>query len=273
MERAGQSSPGSARSQLAQIKVPGAEEAAMETTWTDLDVDSLDLVEVVRILEDHYGIQIVDEKLEGVASVGDAVTAASSRSRPSRRVCRPDGRSATSSSPARARHLDRRGRGRVLDALLRAQSGIADGSGRCADFDPEVAMTPKEARRSDRFTHLGVAARRQAVARRAPRRRRAERFGVLDGLGRRRARDARARVPQLAREGRSGVSPLFVTMMMPNAAAGTIAMRLGARGPGLLVASACATGAHAIGEAARMVARGEADVVVAGGTEATLNGL
>jgi acyl carrier protein len=61
------------RGALAQIKVPGAEEAGMETTWADLDVDSLDLVEVVRILEDHYGIQIVDEKLEGVASVGDAV--------------------------------------------------------------------------------------------------------------------------------------------------------------------------------------------------------
>ena len=61
------------RDALAQIQVPGAEEAGMETTWADLDVDSLDLVEVVRILEDHYGIQIVDEKLEGVASVGDAV--------------------------------------------------------------------------------------------------------------------------------------------------------------------------------------------------------
>ena len=61
------------RDALAQIKVPGAEEAGMETTWADLDVDSLDLVEVVRILEDHSGIQIVDEKLEGVASVGDAV--------------------------------------------------------------------------------------------------------------------------------------------------------------------------------------------------------
>ena len=61
------------RDGLAEIKVEGAEEATMETTWRDLDVDSLDLVEVVRILEDHYGIQIVDEKLEGVASVGDAV--------------------------------------------------------------------------------------------------------------------------------------------------------------------------------------------------------
>ena len=61
------------RDALAQIKVPGAAEAGMETTWADLDVDSLDLVEVVRILEDHYSIQIVDEKLEGIESVGDAV--------------------------------------------------------------------------------------------------------------------------------------------------------------------------------------------------------
>jgi acyl carrier protein len=64
---------GQVRDALAQIKVPGADEAGMETTWADLDVDSLDLVEVVRILEDHYGIQIIDEKLEGVESVGDAV--------------------------------------------------------------------------------------------------------------------------------------------------------------------------------------------------------
>jgi acyl carrier protein len=64
---------GQVRDALAQIKVPGAEGAGLETTWADLDVDSLDLVEVVRILEDHYGIQIVDEKLEGIESVGDAV--------------------------------------------------------------------------------------------------------------------------------------------------------------------------------------------------------
>ena len=61
------------REELTAIKVPGADGATAESTWADLDVDSLDLVEVVRILEDHYGIQIVDEKLEGIASVGDAV--------------------------------------------------------------------------------------------------------------------------------------------------------------------------------------------------------
>jgi acyl carrier protein len=61
------------REALAQIKVPGAAGATMETTWQDLDVDSLDLVEVVRILEDRFSIEIVDEKLDGIASVGDAV--------------------------------------------------------------------------------------------------------------------------------------------------------------------------------------------------------
>src|SRR5947209_10690048 len=59
-------------------------------------------------------------------------------------------------------------------------------------------------------------------------------------------------------------------MMMPNAAAGLIAMRLGVHGPGFSVSSACATGAHALGEAKRMLERGEADVVVAGGAESAL---
>jgi 3-oxoacyl-[acyl-carrier-protein] synthase II len=69
------------------------------------------------------------------------------------------------------------------------------------------------------------------------------------------------------------VSPHFVPMMMPNAAAGAIAMMLGAHGPGFSVSSACATGSHAIGEAKRMLERGEADVVVAGGTEAAITPL
>jgi 3-oxoacyl-[acyl-carrier-protein] synthase II len=62
-------------------------------------------------------------------------------------------------------------------------------------------------------------------------------------------------------------------MMMPNAAAGTIAMRLGAQGPGFSISSACSTGGHSIGEATRMIVRGEADAVIAGGTEAALTGL
>jgi 3-oxoacyl-[acyl-carrier-protein] synthase II len=73
--------------------------------------------------------------------------------------------------------------------------------------------------------------------------------------------------------GERGVSPNFVPMMMPNAAAGAVAIRHGLHGPGFSVASACATGAHAIGEGMRMIERGTADVVVAGGTEAALTTL
>jgi acyl carrier protein len=60
------------REELASIKVPGAEEAGPEQTWSDLDVDSLDLVEVVKALEDRYDVQIADGRLKSIATVGDA---------------------------------------------------------------------------------------------------------------------------------------------------------------------------------------------------------
>ena len=61
------------REELAAIKVPDAESATMDSTWSDLDVDSLDLVELVKALEDEYDIQIADEELKPIATVGDAV--------------------------------------------------------------------------------------------------------------------------------------------------------------------------------------------------------
>ena len=64
---------GGIREELAAIKVPGAEDAAPESTWGDLDVDSLDLVEVVKALEDRYEVRIADARLKGIESVGDAV--------------------------------------------------------------------------------------------------------------------------------------------------------------------------------------------------------
>jgi 3-oxoacyl-[acyl-carrier-protein] synthase II len=161
-----------------------------------------------------------------------------------------------------------------LDGLYARRSGIADGLGPCADFDPEVAMTPKEARRADRFTQLGVVAADQAVQEAGlPDGVEPDRFGVVIGTGIGGLETLERECRKWLERGDRAVSPLMVTMMMPNAAAGVISMRLGAQGPGFSVASACATGAHAIGESARMIARGEADVVVAGGTEAALNGL
>jgi 3-oxoacyl-[acyl-carrier-protein] synthase II len=161
-----------------------------------------------------------------------------------------------------------------FEALLSKRSGIADGIGACVDFDPEVAMSPKEARRSDRYTQLAVAAAMQAAEEAGlPDGVDPERLGVLVGTGVGGLNTLQNECQAWLEGGDRAVSPHFVPMMMPNAAAGVIAMRLGAHGPGFSVSSACATGGHAIGEATRMIVRGEADAVVAGGTEAALTGL
>jgi 3-oxoacyl-[acyl-carrier-protein] synthase II len=161
-----------------------------------------------------------------------------------------------------------------FEALLAKRSGIADGIGACVDFDPEAAMSPKEARRADRYTQLAVAASEQAAEEAGladgvdP-----QRLGVLVGTGVGGLVTLQAECEAWLEGGDRAVSPHFVPMMMPNAAAGTIAMRVGAQGPGFSVSSACATGGHAIGEATRMIDRGEVDAVIAGGTEAALTGL
>jgi 3-oxoacyl-[acyl-carrier-protein] synthase II len=158
-----------------------------------------------------------------------------------------------------------------FDALVQRRSGIVDGLAPCAEFDPETYISAKEARRSDRFTQFAVAAADQA-AREAglPDGADPERTGVLIGTGVGGLETLVREVLNFREGGERAVSPLFVTMMMPNAASGTVAMRLGAHGPGFSVSSACATGAHAIGEAKRLIECGEADVVIAGGTEAPM---
>ena len=61
------------RAQLTEMKVPGGDSATLDQQWADLDVDSLELVELVKALEDRYGIQIADEELKPIKGVGDAV--------------------------------------------------------------------------------------------------------------------------------------------------------------------------------------------------------
>lgn len=162
-----------------------------------------------------------------------------------------------------------------FDALLGMQGGISeDGIAPCAEFDPETTMTPKEARRTDRFAQLAIDAAHQAAAEAdIPGNVDPRRVGVIVGTGVGGLTTLQAECKTWLEEGDRAVSPLFVPMMMPNAAAGVIAMRLGLHGPGFSIASACSTGAHSIGEAARMIQRGEVDAMVAGGTEAALVGL
>jgi 3-oxoacyl-[acyl-carrier-protein] synthase II len=161
-----------------------------------------------------------------------------------------------------------------FDALTSRRSGIADGVGACVEFDPERWMTAKEARRTDRYAQLAVAAAAEAAEEAGlPGGIEPERLGVLMGTGMGGLNTLERECRNWLERGDRAVSPHTVPMMMPNAAAALIAMRLGAHGPGFQLGSACATGAHAIGEAARMIERGEADVVVAGGAEAALTGL
>ncbi len=156
-----------------------------------------------------------------------------------------------------------------VDALLAQRSGVVDGWARCPSFDPETAMTAKEIRRTDRFSHLALAAADQAMAEAGlPDGIDPERLAVVIGTGVGGLSTLEDGCRGYFERGERGVSPHFVPALMPNAAAAHIAMRHGARGPGFALASACATGGHAIGESARMIARGEVDAVVAGGSEA-----
>jgi 3-oxoacyl-[acyl-carrier-protein] synthase II len=162
----------------------------------------------------------------------------------------------------------------LWDALLANASGIEDGTGPCSAFDPEVAMTPKEARRADRFTQFAMAAGMDAANEAGlPGDADPERVGVIIGTGVGGLGTLEQQSTAWLEGGDRAVSPLFVPMMMPNAAAALISMRINAQGPGYSVASACSTGAHAIGEGLRLIQRGECDVVVCGGSEAALTAM
>ena len=160
-----------------------------------------------------------------------------------------------------------------FDALVAGRSGIVNGESRALGFDPERYMDPRVARRTDRFAQFGVAAADQAAAEAGLADCDPDRVAVIIGTGVGGLITLQEQCESFLARGERGVSPNFVPMMMPNAAAGAVAIRLGVHGPGFSVASACATGAHAIGEGMRMIERGTADVVVAGGAEAAMTTL
>ena len=163
------------------------------------------------------------------------------------------------------------------EGWLAGRSGIEGGIGACTDFDPTDVMSNKEARRSDRFAQLAIAAGVQAVADAGwdavqPPTDPADVGCVIgSGIGGMATFETQAEV--LRERGPERVSPLAIPLIMGNAAAGLVAMRHKLRGPVFGVMSACASGTHAIGEAMRMIRAGEAKAVVAGGAEATLTPL
>lgn len=135
------------------------------------------------------------------------------------------------------------------------------------DFDPVPYVGPKESRRLDRTTQLGFAAAADAVADAGELAGDPARCAVISGTGIGGLATMEDGIQTTLTKGVSRISPFFIPMMMPNATAGVISMHLGWTGPNLCITTACAAGSNAIGEAARLIREGSADVVVAGGTE------
>ena len=140
------------------------------------------------------------------------------------------------------------------------------------DFDGAALFGIKEARRMDRFTQFGLAASLQAVANaRLPitddtR----DRIGVVIGSGIGGLATIVENMRLLNEKGAARVSPFMVPMMLVDANPGMIAIYLGLRGPNMAVVTACATGNNAIGEAVEVIRRGQADAILAGGSEAAI---
>ncbi|MHB0913770.1 MAG: beta-ketoacyl-ACP synthase II [Armatimonadota bacterium] len=140
------------------------------------------------------------------------------------------------------------------------------------DFDPEEYMERKDAKRMDRFVQLSVAASRLAIEdsglKIGPDN--ADRVGVLIGSGIGGTGTWEDQLRTLIEKGPKRVSPFFVPMLISDMASGMISILHGAKGPNLAVITACATGTHAIGEAAKIIKRGDADAMIAGGAEAAI---
>ncbi|MBA2518608.1 MAG: beta-ketoacyl-ACP synthase II [Chloroflexia bacterium] len=148
-------------------------------------------------------------------------------------------------------------------------------AGEVRGFDSAAIVGRKEARRTDRYTQLAIAATREAIAQAnlTISGENADRVGVVIGTAIGGLETLEAGANALAEQGANRVSPFFFPMFLPNMASGVVAITTGAKGPNFAPTSACASSAHAIGEAAAMIRRGAADVVLAGGAEAPVTRL
>ncbi len=149
-------------------------------------------------------------------------------------------------------------------------------AGEVKGFRPEDYLDRKEIRRTDQFVQYGVAAALAAVAAAGLDKANGidlDRAGVIIGSGVGGIETLETQHANLIEKGPSRVSPFFIPMMIADMAAGQISIRLGYRGPNFAAVSACASGAHAIGESFRILAKGEADLMVTGGAEAAVTPL
>ena len=147
--------------------------------------------------------------------------------------------------------------------------------GEVKNFDPTNYMDRKEARRNDRFIHFAIAAANEAItmAGITVTTENAEDIGVVVGSGIGGIATIAENILTMHEKGPGRVSPFMVPAMITNMAAGQISMMHGFKGPNFCPTSACATAAHAIGEAAEIIRRGAATIMIAGGSEAPITPL
>jgi len=145
-------------------------------------------------------------------------------------------------------------------------------AGEVKGFDPARYIEPKEIKKMDRFIHLAIAASQMAMddSKLIVSPGNADRVGVMvsAGMG---GLPALEKYHQVYMErGSRKITPFFIPMLIINEAAGHISIRYGAKGPNICVVTACATGTHSIGEAFKWIQRGDADAIIAGGTESCI---
>ncbi|NMC33290.1 MAG: beta-ketoacyl-ACP synthase II [Veillonellaceae bacterium] len=170
-------------------------------------------------------------------------------------------------------------------ALLAGTSGIgkitrfdaadydAKIAGEVKGFDPTAFIDKKEARRMDRFTQFAIAATRMALTDSGLNLETTDRsrIGAFVGSGIGGMDTLHEQYKNLFEKGPNRISPFFIPMMIANMAAGQVSIAFGLQGPSSCVVTACATGTNCIGDAMRVIQRGDADVMVAGGTEAAIS--
>ncbi len=173
---------------------------------------------------------------------------------------------------------------KTWEGLLEGRSGIGkithfDASelpvqiaGEVRDFNPEDYIEPKEIRKMDRFIHFALAASEMAINDSGLKitSENADRVGVIIGSGIGGLPKIEQYTLILHERGYRRVSPFFIPMNIINLAAGRVSIRFGAKGPNSAVVTACSSGSHAIGDAFKIIQRGDADAMIAGGSEAVI---
>ncbi len=148
-------------------------------------------------------------------------------------------------------------------------------AGEVVGFNPEDHIEPKEIKKMDRFIHFALAAASMAMKDSGLKitAENAERAGVIVGSGMGGLHAIEHYHSVYLEKGPRRISPFFIPMLIVNLAAGQISIRFGAKGPNSAPATACATGSHSIGDAFKIIQRGDADAMIAGGTEAVITPL